>query len=341
MHTDPSPSLRPPHQRSKSEIVGDGNNQAGVKIVINESTSDTTSQTLFSSQSQHSARSSVVNGNNEGSSDSLPINKVWISVGQSYFLDKFYSFFLEIEKPGFRERGLDLWFQDMKIVPYAMFELVTSANSHVHWECIVGWCHEQGIGTIKDNEKAFYWYKKSAESDDPVGQAHLGICYLTGVGTEHDEKEGKRWLTSAAQGKSALGLYKLGHHNHYCTAELRTPDSERTAFECFQRAAEMNHLPSQMELGNCYTLGVGTSTDSKKGFQCMLKAAEEGFADAQYWVGWWYEIGKGTHKNVKKAREWYARAAKNRYDLAANELRRLDREKRPQSWYVLYCIVLC
>ncbi|CAG8608913.1 11063_t:CDS:2 [Paraglomus brasilianum] len=316
--TDPVPPTRPLHQRSRSEMVGDGSNQS-------------TSQTLME---QHSARSSVVN---EGSNDSIPpTSKVWITVGQSYFLDKFYSLFLEIEKPGFRSQALDSWFNDMKIAPYAMFELVTSANNHVHWECMVGWCHEQGIGTIKDHEKAFEWYKKSAESGDPIGQAHLGICYLTDVGPEHNEEEGKRWLTAAAQENSALGLYKLGHHNHYSKPDQRTPASEKLAFESFQRAAEMKHIPSQMELGNCYMFGVGTPPQSKKGFQCMLSAAEAGYPDAQYWVGWWCEIGKGTQKNARKAREWYTRAARNRYHFATNELRRLER--RSQSWYVFLSI---
>jgi TPR repeat protein len=54
-----------------------------------------------------------------------------------------------------------------------------------------------------DIEQAVYWYKKSAEQGNPLGQGKLGECYLYGKGVEKDEKLGYKLLLLVAEGDSS------------------------------------------------------------------------------------------------------------------------------------------
>ena len=42
-------------------------------------------------------------------------------------------------------------------------------------------------------EKAFEWYTKAAENDDPVGQCNLGRCYDYGFGVNIDYDKVLHW----------------------------------------------------------------------------------------------------------------------------------------------------
>ena len=58
---------------------------------------------------------------------------------------------------------------------------------------------------FKDSEKAFIWYKKSAELGDVNSMSNLGgWCYLQGNGTEKNIPLAIEWLEKAAEqnGKS-------------------------------------------------------------------------------------------------------------------------------------------
>ncbi|PKK57069.1 hypothetical protein RhiirC2_798720 [Rhizophagus irregularis] len=48
-------------------------------------------------------------------------------------------------------------------------------------------CYENGNGTEKNLEKAFYWYTKVAENGDKEAQSNLGVYYEKGIGIEKDE----------------------------------------------------------------------------------------------------------------------------------------------------------
>ena len=34
-------------------------------------------------------------------------------------------------------------------------------GGHAHGQYLLGWCHQNGIGTKADNQQATFWYKKS------------------------------------------------------------------------------------------------------------------------------------------------------------------------------------
>ncbi|KAG9306068.1 hypothetical protein G9A89_020263 [Geosiphon pyriformis] len=57
----------------------------------------------------------------------------------------------------------------------------------------LGWYYRYGIGTPRDDVKAFHWYKKSAESGDKLGRVSLTQCYKGGIGTKKDMHQAFRW----------------------------------------------------------------------------------------------------------------------------------------------------
>lgn len=62
----------------------------------------------------------------------------------------------------------------------------------------LGSCYDYGIGTVKDVEKAFYWYEKASKQNNPKAKCPLGLCYFKGKGTEKNAKHAVTlWMESA------------------------------------------------------------------------------------------------------------------------------------------------
>jgi uncharacterized protein len=59
----------------------------------------------------------------------------------------------------------------------------------------------------------------------------------------------------------------------------------------------------------------------------VSKAAEQGNADAQYCLGEMYETGRGVERNEVEAVKCYQLSAKQDYEPAQNNLKRLN-----QTW---------
>ena len=59
-------------------------------------------------------------------------------------------------------------------------------------------CCELGTGTEEDPEKAFFWYKKSAEAGYDLAIFNLARCYRDGIGTEADPEQMYAWMKKLA-----------------------------------------------------------------------------------------------------------------------------------------------
>lgn len=74
----------------------------------------------------------------------------------------------------------------------------------------LGECYECGeLGTGKDCKKAVEWYRKSAVGGDACGLFNLGRCYMNGIGVKHDHKAAVMWLELAAAEKGEYWGYDL------------------------------------------------------------------------------------------------------------------------------------
>ncbi|RHZ86526.1 hypothetical protein Glove_50g93 [Diversispora epigaea] len=62
----------------------------------------------------------------------------------------------------------------------------------------LGYCYLLGIGTTKEDRKAFRWYIKSAEGGNSGGQYSLANYYFYGIDTTKDEKKAVRWYLKSS-----------------------------------------------------------------------------------------------------------------------------------------------
>ncbi|RHZ79193.1 hypothetical protein Glove_151g16 [Diversispora epigaea] len=236
----------------------------------------------------------------------------------------------------------------------------------------IGNCYLNGIGTTKDEKKAFQWYLKSAEGGD--SGAHLGLLYEEGVGTTKDHRKAFQWYFKSAEGGYSSGQYNLG--NCYLNG-IGTTNDEKKAFQCFLKSAKGGDSHGQCSLGNCYLNGIGIAKDEVKAFQWYLKSAEGGNSHGQYCLGYCslneigtkkdeekafqdlksaggggingqYEIGNcylngiGTTKDEKKAFQWYLKSAEGgkingQYEIGncyLNGIGTTKDEKKAFQWYL-------
>lgn len=125
-------------------------------------------------------------------------------------------------------------------------------------------------GAPKDDGKAFYWAKKSAEQGHADAQSWVGYFYEKGYGTEKDSDE---------------------------------------AFYWYRRAAEQGDRSAQNCLGELYYYGRGVERDFEKAAQWYKKSADQGFPSALFNIGWCYENGEGVGINRSLALDYYRKAA--------------------------------
>lgn len=57
---------------------------------------------------------------------------------------------------------------------------------------------ENGIGIEKNLNKAFEWYKKSAENDNSEGMFSIGYAYHNGIGIDRDIEKAIYWYEKAS-----------------------------------------------------------------------------------------------------------------------------------------------
>lgn len=78
----------------------------------------------------------------------------------------------------------------------------------------------------------------------------------------------------------------------------------------YTQAAEKNNLDSMVNLGICYTEGLGVEQNYEKAFYWFDLAAGKGYAAAEYNLGLCYLNGEGVEKDEAKAVDYFTRAAK-------------------------------
>lgn len=74
----------------------------------------------------------------------------------------------------------------------------------------VGEMYEKGKGAVKDVQKAFEWYSKSAAQDNSKAAYKVGLAYLEGAGVNKNYKEAYKWLKKSADKDYVRAQYYLG-----------------------------------------------------------------------------------------------------------------------------------
>lgn len=92
--------------------------------------------------------------------------------------------------------------------------------------------------------------------------------------------------------------------------------SDRKAFEWYQKAAEQGNAKAQNNLANMYASGRGCTERMDLAVFYRKKAANAGIAQAQFNLGYAYEAGIFVKQNYQRAMMWYQNAAKQKYYAA-------------------------
>lgn len=105
----------------------------------------------------------------------------------------------------------------------------------------------------------------------------------------------------------------------YCySLGIGTEVNHAKAFELYKIAAEKGSSIGQYNLGNLYVNGEVTEKDEVKAFALYKKSADQGFLNAQCQLGYCYDKGIGTDINKAKAFELYKIAEKGSVNAQNN-----------------------
>ncbi|KAG9291272.1 hypothetical protein G9A89_021774 [Geosiphon pyriformis] len=170
----------------------------------------------------------------------------------------------------------------------------------------IGWCYQNGFGVDPDHHLAFVWYRRSAVNGFPAAQYQLANCYRQGFGTKISVDDALYWYTKSAKGGYGLGQGQLAMFYRY---GVGTPVNHLKAFEWFKAAAEKGHTLSQLHLGDFYRDGKGTLINENEAFRWYKASANGKNADAAVRLANCYFDGCGVAKNDYLAFVWSSKAA--------------------------------
>jgi TPR repeat protein len=132
-----------------------------------------------------------------------------------------------------------------------------------------------------------------AELGDRDAQSHLGFMYSKGVYIEKDSAEAVKW---------------------------------------WKRAAAQGNVQTAFNIGVTYEHGNGVPRNDVEAEKWYRISAKGGYPEAQNNLGGFYLNGRGgLRQNVAKAREWYQKAADQGYELAIDNLKRVQETLIPLS----------
>jgi hypothetical protein len=97
----------------------------------------------------------------------------------------------------------------------------------------------------------------------------------------------------------------------------------KKALAWYEKSARQGYIKAKFKVAYLYYRGEGVKRNPAAAFPLMLEVARTGHARAQYHVGLMYQRGDGVTKNLDEAYRWHARAARNDYSPAEDELAEL------------------
>ena len=104
----------------------------------------------------------------------------------------------------------------------------------------------------------------------------------------------------------------------YVDGERGLPRDDGAAFHWFNESALAGYGPSFIEVGYCYSQGVGVEQNVQEAYDWYIKSADEGDAIAMSDLGYMYAAGKLGQIDFKSASDWFHRALIGENILARN-----------------------
>ncbi len=215
---------------------------------------------------------------------------------------------------------------------YKSFVKATVANDKatIPWRNL-GLCYKMGLGTKTNPENAFKCYKKAADlgSKDIDVWKNLIECYQKGLGTEvnlekvtwcqqnlvkfENQKQVMEFEQILTRTKSLSATAKdFGDIGDRYTIGMGTQKNPEEGFRCYRKAIELDNKYGKVwnNLGVCYKHGGGIAVNPLQAFLCFRNATKtNGGAVAWFNLYLCYEQGFGTLVNHQEAMKCAVNAA--------------------------------
>ena len=180
----------------------------------------------------------------------------------------------------------------------------------------------------REDDEAFFWFKKAAEHQDVDGMYNFARMYHMGRGIEKNERLAKEWYKKASDKGHLKAAYDLAE---LYTFGITSPKNKK-ASECAKIV-----IDEQIEYGYSSNTNrnIGSeirskidayrekirnqlrnssyssysSSDDREAFSLYESLAAKGNARAQSQLGVFYYTGKGTRENREEASKWWSKAS--------------------------------
>lgn len=159
-------------------------------------------------------------------------------------------------------------------------------------------------------------FTKLAEQNVPVGLRTMGELYANGLaGVEKNFPKAFDYFTRAAQGNDPAaqvvlaGYYDRGVDVDPNDGKLDVAPNAAAALELYRLAARNGVPVALYNVGTFYEEGRAVDSDANKAFANFLEAAGRGFAPAMQKAGVYYLNGVGTLRDAIAAAAWFTRSS--------------------------------
>lgn len=214
----------------------------------------------------------------------------------------------------------------------------SAEQGHIDAQLYIGSCYSEGNGVERDDKKAAEWFEKAANQGNDRAQCLLGACYFHGAGVEEDHEKAIYWFKASAEqglsdawnelaecyladgktdkaiscfnkavdGENTSAMIKLGECYEWGNI---VPEDEKTAFEYYKRAGDLNDPEGLYEEALCYLYEIGVEKNTNTAVELINAAADIKYAPAQNFLGELYLKGDIVPQDHKKASELFKEAA--------------------------------
>eukprot|EP00002_Diphylleia_rotans_P027416 TRINITY_DN5499_c0_g1_i1.p1 TRINITY_DN5499_c0_g1~~TRINITY_DN5499_c0_g1_i1.p1 ORF type:complete len:1509 (+),score=288.75 TRINITY_DN5499_c0_g1_i1:48-4574(+) len=150
-------------------------------------------------------------------------------------------------------------------------------KGHPVAENTLGYCFENGVGSVRNASEAYEWYLRAAQKGNPAAAYNVSRLLIAGVGVKRDRLLGVAWLRFAANNGSIPAQYNLGlcllnnigHEIIKEESQTKKSDAPSTladptdGISWIRRAALLGNAAAQNTLAVAYLQGVHVAKDSK------------------------------------------------------------------------------
>lgn len=164
----------------------------------------------------------------------------------------------------------------------------------------------------------------AAESNDEVAMGFLAELYEQGRGIEKNQEKAYTWYKKSAELNYAPAQYNLAV---LLTNGMINEDFEQALFWA-EKAAEQNHISAQFLVASLYAQGKGVYVNKQKAYSWYKRAALQDNTMAQYNLALMLLQGDGVDKDMDKGLEWLAKAANKNHIQAKSVLNLIKNQKK-------------